>query len=67
MTHKGKLHYFSALQGYQFICSNCGEVILVDVGRLEEVEVEGVCKPTEALGISVKENVGVKDKFGGGE
>ena len=64
MTHKGKLHYFPALQGYQFRCAKCGKTLLADIEKLE-VEIDGDCDPPETLGISVKEEVGVKDYFGG--
>ena len=66
MTHRGKLHYFPALQGYQFKCKDCGETLLADIESIE-VEVEGECNAPEVLGVSVKESVGVKDRFGGGE
>ena len=62
--HKGKIKYIPALQGYQLICENCGEVLWVNVEGTE-VEIEGECNPPETLGISVKENVGIKDVFGG--
>ena len=64
MTHKGKLHYIPALQSYQLRCQKCGEVLWVDVDGME-LEIEGECNPPETLGISVKENVGIKDCFGG--
>lgn len=64
MTHKGKVVYIAALQSYQMRCVDCGEVLFVNIEGME-LEIEGECNPPETLGISVKEEVGVKDYFGG--
>ena len=64
MSHKGKVKWIPSLQVYQLLCESCGETLWVDVDGME-LEVDGECNPPETLGISVKEEVGVKDYFGG--
>lgn len=64
MTHIGKVYYDPSLQGFWLKCKNCGGTFFADLEG-KEIEVEGSCNPPETLGIHVKEEVGVKDHFGG--
>ena len=66
--HTAKFHWIPAFQEYHCVCVHCGENLTTKYNITPEsitFPVDGSCTLTETLGISVKEEVGVKDYFGG--
>lgn len=65
MTHKARIVYVPALSGYQLVCVKCGDVLANDIEEINIFEWPGNCEPHDTLGVSVKERIKSKDRFGG--
>jgi hypothetical protein len=57
-SHEPILRIDKTTDGYILVCKDCGKVLWYQ-------DTDDECKSPTALGISVMEGIGTKDKFGG--